>query len=91
MRVLRWIIDRCKGTAKARDSAIGQLPAPQDLDTQALELAPGALDELLAVEPALWQAEFKGIEAYLEGFGARVPPALVAELADSMARVTAPR
>jgi phosphoenolpyruvate carboxykinase (GTP) len=89
LRVLRWIIDRCKGTAKARDTAIGQLPGPQDLDTQGLELAPGALDELLAVDPVLWRAEFEGVADYLDEFGTRVPRALVAELSESLERVTA--
>src|SRR5476651_2782177 len=64
LRVLRWMIDRCKGTAEAQDTAIGQLPHPQDLDTQGLELAPGALDELLRVDPALWHVEFEGIASY---------------------------
>ena len=89
LRVLRWIIDRCQGTAKARDTAIGQLPHPQDLDTQGLELAPGALEELLAVDPPSWRAEFKGIADYFAEFGNRVPPALATELNDSLARVTA--
>jgi phosphoenolpyruvate carboxykinase (GTP) len=89
LRVLRWVIDRCKGTAKARETAIGQLPHPQDLDTQGLELAPGALDELLAVDPALWRAEFKGIADYFGEFGTRIPPALAAELNDSLTLVTA--
>jgi phosphoenolpyruvate carboxykinase (GTP) len=89
LRVLRWMIDRCKGTAKARDTAIGQLPHPQDLDTQGLELAPSALEELLAVDPALWRAEFKGIADYFGEFGTRIPPALTTELNDSLTRVTA--
>ena len=89
LRVLRWMIDRCKGTAKACDTAIGQLPHPQDLDTQGLALAPGALEELLAVDPALWRAEFKGIADYFGEFGTRIPPALTTELNDSLTRVTA--
>jgi phosphoenolpyruvate carboxykinase (GTP) len=89
LRVLRWMIDRCKGTAKARDTAIGQLPHPQDLDTQGLELAPGALEELLAVDPALWRAEFKGIADYFGEFGPRIPPTLATELNDSLTRVIA--
>jgi phosphoenolpyruvate carboxykinase (GTP) len=89
LRVLRWIIDRCKGTAKARDTAIGQLPLPHDLDTQGLELAPGALEELLAVDPALWRSEFKGIADYFGEFGRRIPRPLATELNDSLTRVTA--
>ncbi len=89
LRVLRWVIDRCNGTAKARDTAIGQLPHAQDLDTQGLELAPGALEELLAVDPALWRAEFKGIADYFGEFGTRIPRALATELNDSLTLVTA--
>jgi phosphoenolpyruvate carboxykinase (GTP) len=87
MRVLRWIIDRCKGTAKARDTAIGQLPNSADLDLQGLDMAPGALDELLTVDPQLWQQEFAGIDKYLSEFGDRVPQSLRAELASALARV----
>jgi phosphoenolpyruvate carboxykinase (GTP) len=87
LRVLRWIIDRCTGTAKAHETAIGHLPGAQDLDTQDLNIAPGALDELLAVDPALWRSEFEGIAAYLEEFGQRVPAAMTQELAGSLARV----
>jgi phosphoenolpyruvate carboxykinase (GTP) len=87
LRVLRWIIDRCKGTAQARDTAIGRLPNPGDLDTQRLDLAPGALDELLAVNPSLWQAELAAIGEYLAEYGARVPQALKTELAGALDRV----
>ena len=89
LRVLRWIIDRCKGTAAARETAIGQLPNAKDLDVNGLEMAPGALDELLAVSPELWQAEFEGIAEYFAGFGERMPAALQAELTAALARVEA--
>jgi len=87
LRVLRWMIDRCKGTAKADDTAIGQLPAAADLDTHGLTLEPGALAELLDVSPALWQAELEGFARYLDEFGARVPQALKTELAEARKRV----
>ena len=87
LRVLRWIIDRCKGTAGARETAIGHLPALEDLDLQGLEVTPAALEELLAVHPALWQAEFAGIDEYLSGFGERVPRALKTELQAAVQRV----
>jgi phosphoenolpyruvate carboxykinase (GTP) len=87
LRVLRWIIDRCGGTAGARDTAIGHLPAPEDLDLTGLDIAPGALDELLSVSPPLWREEFAGIGKYLEEFGERVPQALKAELEAAVERV----
>jgi phosphoenolpyruvate carboxykinase (GTP) len=87
LRVLRWIIDRCKGTAKARDTAIGHLPNAADLDLQGLDIAPAAIDELLAVSPGLWREEFTGIEKYFGEFGGRVPAPLAGELKDSLRRV----
>jgi GTP-dependent phosphoenolpyruvate carboxykinase len=50
-------------------------------------LAPGALEELLTVDPAQWRAEFEGIDTYLSEFGERVPQALKTELADALQRV----
>jgi phosphoenolpyruvate carboxykinase (GTP) len=87
LRVLRWIIDRCKGTAPAASTPIGHLPSAADLDTQGLNLAPGALEDLLNVDPAQWRAEFEGIDTYLSEFGERVPQALKTELADALQRV----
>jgi phosphoenolpyruvate carboxykinase (GTP) len=87
MRVLRWIIDRCKGTVGARDTAIGYLPAETDLDTRGLEIAPAALHELLDVNAALWGTELAGIGEYLAEFGPRLPKALGDELAAAQARV----
>jgi phosphoenolpyruvate carboxykinase (GTP) len=87
LRVLRWIIDRCKGAAKARDTAIGRLPNPADLDLHGLNIAPGAVEELLAVDTALWQEEFAGIDKYLSEFGDRVPRPLKAELKSAVERL----
>jgi phosphoenolpyruvate carboxykinase (GTP) len=87
LRVLRWIIDRCKGTAGARATAIGHLPNPADLDTEGLQISPAALEELLAVNPRLWQEEFAGIGKYLEEFGDRVPQPLKTELKSALERV----
>jgi phosphoenolpyruvate carboxykinase (GTP) len=87
LRVLRWIIDRCKGKAAARDTAIGHLPNPADLDLQGLQISPAALEELLAVNPQLWREEFAGIDKYLAEFGDRVPQSLKAELKSAVERV----
>jgi phosphoenolpyruvate carboxykinase (GTP) len=87
LRVLRWIIDRCNGKAGARETAIGYLPNTQDLDLKGLEVPPAAIDELLAVDPKLWQEEFAGIGKYIGEFGDRVPAALKSELEGAMQRV----
>ncbi|HEY3851618.1 MAG TPA: phosphoenolpyruvate carboxykinase (GTP) [Steroidobacteraceae bacterium] len=87
LRVLRWIIDRCKGAADARETVIGHLPRPRDLDTAGLDVSAPALEELLTVSPPAWQKELEAVGAYLAEFSDRVPPALHAELEDAMARV----
>jgi phosphoenolpyruvate carboxykinase (GTP) len=87
LRVLRWIIDRCKGTAAARDTAIGNLPNAADLDLKGLDIAPAAVEELLAVNPALWREEFAGIDKYLAEFADRVPQTLKNELKSALQRV----
>jgi phosphoenolpyruvate carboxykinase (GTP) len=87
LRVINWIIDRCTGTAPARETAIGYLPSPVDLDTGDLALEPQALEELLAVNPELWRKEFAAVGAYLAEFGSRLPAALRAEQAAALARL----
>ncbi|HUX72881.1 MAG TPA: phosphoenolpyruvate carboxykinase (GTP) [Steroidobacteraceae bacterium] len=89
LRVLRWIIDRCNGAAQARETPIGYLPAPADLDTAGLEISQAAVEELLRVDPALWHAEFTAIGAYFDEFRERLPAALRGELTQALRRVAA--
>jgi phosphoenolpyruvate carboxykinase (GTP) len=88
LRVLNWIVDRCKGTAGARDTAIGALPSVADLNTQGLDLAPGAAAELLNVDLDLWREEMLGIGTYMQQFAVRLPKALQDEHAAAVERLT---
>ena len=76
LRVLEWVIDRCSGKAGAQETAIGNLPRPQDLDLAGLDLAPGVLEQLLSVQADEWRAEAADIAQYLEEYGSRTPAAL---------------
>jgi phosphoenolpyruvate carboxykinase (GTP) len=76
LRVLEWIVDRCAGKAGAQETAIGNLPRPDDLDLAGLDLAPGALDQLLSVQTDEWRAEAADIEKYLDEYAPRTPAAL---------------
>lgn len=79
LRVLQWIIERCAGRIGAVETPIGFLPLRGDIDVSGVNLRPGAMDALLAVEPASWRAEMGTLESYLTEFGARMPVALVEE------------
>jgi phosphoenolpyruvate carboxykinase (GTP) len=87
LRVLRWIIDRCKGKAAARETFIGYLPNSADIDRQGLEISDAAIEELVTVHPKAWAEEFQGIEKYMAEFGERVPVALKNELTAALTRV----
>jgi phosphoenolpyruvate carboxykinase (GTP) len=76
LRVLEWIVDRCAGKAGAQETAIGNLPRPEDLDLAGLDLAPGALEQLLSVQTDEWRAEAADIEKYLDEYAPRTPAAL---------------
>jgi phosphoenolpyruvate carboxykinase (GTP) len=87
LRVLAWMLDRCGDRAGAVDTAIGLLPRAQDLELQGLSLGEESLRALLSVDPALWRKEAADIRAYLEQYGSRLPPELLAELATTESRL----
>jgi phosphoenolpyruvate carboxykinase (GTP) len=47
MRILRWIVDRCRGQAYAVETVLGWMPRPKDID---LEGSPVALKDLEALQ-----------------------------------------
>ena len=87
LRVLEWIIDRCSGKAGAQETAIGNLPRPEDLDLAGLDLAPGVLAQLLSVQAEEWRAEAADIEKHFEEYGSRTPAALRAQVQALRARL----
>jgi phosphoenolpyruvate carboxykinase (GTP) len=80
LRVLAWILDRCAGKAPANETAIGNLPRPQDLNTKGLDISATDLQALLSVDPALWQKEMTEVRAYLETYGKRLPGEMLKQL-----------
>ena len=79
LRVLRWIIDRCENRIGARETPIGWLPEPEDIDTSGLDVNAATLEALLAVNVDQWKTEMDSIGSYLEGFGERLPAELKSE------------
>ena len=79
-RVLKWVFERCEGTAKAVETPIGNLPAKGELDTSGLDVSGADLEELLRVDIEAWLAEVPGIREYYETFEGRVPKELVGEV-----------
>ena len=80
-RVLKWIFERCDGTAGAVDTPIGKLPAEGALDVAGVNIAGNALSELLRVDRDGWKAELPLIREHFVTFGGKLPAALADELA----------
>ena len=81
-RVLKWVFERCEGTAHAVGTAIGMLPQPADLDTEGLSIREEDLWTLLSVDIEGWLAEIPLIREHFAKFGARLPEGLNRELED---------
>lgn len=90
-RVLKWVFERCEGTAKAIETPIGNLPSEEALDLDGLDVPKAALAELLHVDVQGWLNEILLIEKYYNQFGDRVPKALRQELEELKRRLEATR
>ncbi len=80
-RILKWIFERCEGTADAVETPIGKLPAEGALDVQGLKVTPEAMAELLKVDRDGWKAELPSIGEHFATFGSKLPRGLSDELA----------
>ncbi len=85
LRVLRWIIDRAEGRIDARETPIGYLPHPTDIDVADLDISPDTMELLTSFDTVRWQSEIKSLGEYMQSFGERVPQAL----RDEQSRVAA--
>jgi phosphoenolpyruvate carboxykinase (GTP) len=90
-RVLKWIFERCDGTAKAHETPIGNLPAAGELDLAGLSLDGEDLRQLLSVDHEGWLSEVPMIREYYAQFGAKMPKELVGELDGLERRLRAER
>jgi phosphoenolpyruvate carboxykinase (GTP) len=88
-RVLKWVFERCDGTANAVDTPIGRLPRPSDLDTKGLDIAAADLNTLLIVDLEGWRAEVPTIKDHFAKFGSHLPEGMKQELADLEKRLQA--
>ncbi|RFF27292.1 MULTISPECIES: phosphoenolpyruvate carboxykinase (GTP) [unclassified Wenzhouxiangella] len=75
MRVLEWIMARCRDQVDAVDTPVGALPEAGSINLDGLDERPD-MEELLRIDPAEWREEIEAIGKHLESFGSRVPSTL---------------
>jgi len=88
LRILEWILERCVGKVRAKETPIGYIPFNSDIDMTGLKLAEGALDKLFAVDKKDWLEELKGIKAFFKQFKKDLPEELWQEYEELYKRLT---
>ena len=73
IRAIKWMIDRIEGRAEGKETPIGIVPKPEELDLSGLEISERSLEKLLAVIPEEWRREVQEIEKFFTKFGDRLP------------------
>ena len=86
-RVLKWIFGRCNGTAAAKETEIGLLPADGSFDLSGLNIPEEDLKALFGVDKEGWKAVIPQIEQHFAKFGAKLPAELNKQLDELKARL----
>jgi len=90
LRVIEWILDRCRGDAEAAKTPIGYVPTPESLDLTGLDISRDDLDKLFAIDRDAWYQETEGIATFFQKFGDRLPKELWGQLEALRLRLRAP-
>lgn len=74
MRVLQWIIQRCKGNAAAVECPIGWRPRYRDIDWTGMEdFSKDQFNKIMMIEREPWKQEILGHEELFEKLYDRIP------------------
>ena len=79
MRVLQWIVGRCKGTANAVETPLGFAPAYDDVDWSGLEFGPDRFEAVSSVDRDEWARELASHDDFFSRVGADRPTELISE------------
>ena len=81
VRVLKWIVERVRGVARAQETPIGWTPTHDALDTQGLALSRAQLDQALRVDRGEWLQALAELDEFYGSFGGRLPEPIGRQLA----------
>jgi phosphoenolpyruvate carboxykinase (GTP) len=73
LRIVEWILARCRGEVQAVETPIGYVPDPKDIDMTGLTMPNGSMDKLFAIARKDWLAEVDAVGQFFDGFGTRMP------------------
>ena len=77
MRVLQWIVERCRGRARGAETPLGVMPRFEDLNWTGLErLTAVQYAELARIDTAAWRDELHSHDELFSKLGAHLPAPL---------------
>jgi phosphoenolpyruvate carboxykinase (GTP) len=79
MRVLKWIVDRVQGRARAKKTPIGWMPSYDDFTWEGLNYAREKFEELQSMDVAAWRIEVQAHEELFRQLRDRLAPELIYE------------
>lgn len=80
LRVLEWIIKRCKKEIDADKTPIGYIPGAKDIDLEGLDMTEDRIKELLSIDAADWVKEAQDVKSFYDKFEGKIPAELQDEL-----------
>jgi phosphoenolpyruvate carboxykinase (GTP) len=79
IRILRWIVDRVRGRAMAKETPIGWTPYYEDIHWEGLDLPKSQFEQLQNVDRAAWKKEVIEHEELFIALHDHLPPEMVYE------------
>ncbi|MFC1768001.1 phosphoenolpyruvate carboxykinase (GTP) [Candidatus Margulisiibacteriota bacterium] len=79
LRVLEWIIDRCRSKVDAKQSPIGYIPNIDDIDMTGLDLPSGTMEKLFEINKEEWLKELSDQKGFFSQFGKTMPKEITEE------------
>jgi phosphoenolpyruvate carboxykinase (GTP) len=86
VRVLKWMVERIRGTARAEETPIGFVPAPGAIELAGVDVTPAQLRDALRCDTGEWLRALDDLGEFFKDFGARLPVPIAESLGQTRSR-----